>query len=117
MGSHKDLKVWEKAIVLADKIYDVTDSFPPNQRFSLVKQLQSAIVSVPSNIAEGSSRGGKKEFIHFLHIARGSLAEADTQLIIANRRGYINAEVYKEINTLADEVGRMLTKLIQSLKQ
>ncbi len=108
--------VWQKAIELADIVLTATDVFPGDQRFSLTKQLQNSIVSVPSNIAEGSARGTKKEFIYFLHIARGSLAEADTQLIIAQRRGYISSAAYEEINTLANHVGRMLTKLIQTLK-
>lgn len=116
MGSHKDLIVWQKSIELADIVLVATDNFPNAQRFSLTKQLQNCIVSVPSNIAEGSARGTKKEFIHFLHIARGSLAEADTQLIIANRRGYITSKKYDDINMLATQVGRMLTKLIQTLK-
>jgi four helix bundle protein len=116
MGSHKDLKVWQKAIELADKVFIATDSFPSDQRFSLARQLQASIVSVPSNIAEGSARSSKKEFLYFLHVARGSLAEADTQLIIARHRGYIKDMLYKEIELLANESGRMLTKLIQTLK-
>jgi four helix bundle protein len=116
VGSHKDLHVWQKAIVLANKVYDVTEEYPKHQLFSLAQQLQRSIVSVSSNIAEGSARNSTKEFIYYLNVARGSLAEADTQLIISNNRGYINDETYAEINKLADEVGRMLTKLIQSLK-
>lgn len=116
MGSHKELIVWQKSIDLVDKVFMATDNFPSDQRFSLTQQLQRCILSVPSNIAEGSARGTRKEFVYFLHIARGSLAEADTQLIVAQRRGYLSDIDYKEINTLADEVGRMLTRLIQKLK-
>lgn len=90
--SHKDLEVWKNAIAFVTFIYKVTDHFPESEKFGLQSQLRRASVSIPSNIAEGAGRNYKKEFIQFLHIALGSLAETDTQLIISNNLSYISKE-------------------------
>jgi four helix bundle protein len=114
MKSHyKNLLVWQKAIALVTQVYVVTRSFPREELYGLTSQIRRAAVSVPSNIAEGQARRTTGEFRQFLGIAKGSLAELDTQLIIAENLGYL-----KEAGTLFEqvaEVGRMLSGLICSL--
>jgi len=85
---HHDLRVWQEAMVLATDVYAATAAFPDTERFGLVAQLRRAAVSVPSNIAEGCARATDRELLHFLHVARGSLAELDTQLRLAERLGF-----------------------------
>lgn len=115
--SFRDLLVWQRAMQLANKIYDAALIFPKEEMFGLASQMRRSAVSVASNIAEGSQRGGKKEFIHFLTIARGSLAELLTQLILAQDRKYVSHSQYEEIYQLIDEVSRMSMRLVQSLKR
>ncbi|MEZ5465197.1 MAG: four helix bundle protein [Lysobacteraceae bacterium] len=88
MRPHHDLRVWQDAMALVTRIYEVTVDFPADERFGLTAQLRRAAVSVPSNVAEGAARGGRKEFVHLLTIARGSLSELDTQLRIAVNLGF-----------------------------
>jgi len=83
MQTHKDLDVWKLGIELVKDVYLFCESFPGNERFGLASQMQRAAVSIPSNIAEGSARKGKNELIQFLYVAQGSLAELETQVIIA----------------------------------
>lgn len=114
--THQKLIVWQPSIRLVDLIYDITDKFPQKEIFNLVSQMQRAAVSIPSNIAEGRARGSDKDFIHFLLIARGSVCELDTQLLICKKRNYINQENFEKACELCDEVNRKLTKLIMSIK-
>ena len=114
--SYKDLVVWQKGIELVSLIYKISKRFPSEERFGLVSQMQRAAVSVPSNIAEGRGRRSRKDFIQFLYFALGSLAELDTQLIIAEKQGYTEKTDYNEIVRLMTEVRMMLSKLISSLK-
>jgi four helix bundle protein len=88
--THKDLDVWKEAVMLVKKIYELTSVFPKEEIYGLTSQIRRAVVSIPSNIAEGAARNSRKEFIQFLYIALGSCAELDTQLIIAKELGYIN---------------------------
>ena len=92
-----------KARELVKSVYILTNSFPKDEQFSLTSQVRRCAVSVPSNVAEGCGRQSNKETIHFLHIARGSLFELETQLILANDLGYIPSE----INTILEEVERV----------
>lgn len=90
-----DLLVWQEAIQLVKMVYEVTAGFPRDELYGLTSQMRRAAVSVPSNIAEGAARFGTKEFLQFLAIARGSLSEIETQIIIANRLGFIgNRKIY-----------------------
>lgn len=114
MKSHKDLLVYQKALNLVTAIYAITKSFPEDEQFGLTSQLRRASVSVPSNISEGAGRKGKKEFIHFLFIALGSLNEIETQLEISKRLDYI--QDIDEINNELIHIKRMLLKLIENLK-
>ena len=114
MKHYKDLLVWQKAIALVTQVYVLTRSFPREEWYGLTSQIRRAAVSVPSNIAEGQARLTPGEFRHFLGIARGSLAELDTQLIIAEKLGYLAAPcpVFEQLA----EVGRMLSGLLSSLR-
>jgi len=115
VSSYKDLVVWQRSVELALSIYRLTAAFPKDERFSLTSQVQRAGVSIPSNIAEGYGRGTRKEYKHFLAIARGSTLEVQTQLIIANELGYCDADALKRTESLSEEVSKMLYSLIQKL--
>jgi four helix bundle protein len=109
---HHDLRVWQDAMAMVTKLYKLARTFPDTERFGLIAQMRRAAVSVPSNIAEGAARGGKKEFIQFLTIAKGSLSELDTQLRIAANLGFAD-----HVESLLDEFERlqaMLASLIKS---
>lgn len=116
MKNFKDLNVWQQAIDLADTLYDVTESYPKSQMYSLVQQIQKCGVSVPSNIAEGSERGSTADFIRFLYIAKGSLAELETQLIISHRRKYITDLQMEKFSQEILHIDNMLYRLITTLK-
>lgn len=88
------MDIWVDSIDLTDIVYDFTRDFPTDERFALSSQMQRAVVAVPSNIAEGSGKDSDKDFARFLAISLGSLYELETQLIISQRRGYINTETY-----------------------
>jgi four helix bundle protein len=88
---HHGLRVWQEAMTMVTRLYRVTSVFPESERFGLTSQIRRAAVSVPSNIAEGAGRGGGKEFIRFLRVARGSLSELDAQLRIAENLGFVRS--------------------------
>jgi len=88
INSYRDLLVWQKGMALAKQIYTMTRAFPDDERFGLIAQMRRAAISIPSNIAEGQVRQGRKEFVQFLSHAGGSLAELDTQLLLAVEFGY-----------------------------
>jgi four helix bundle protein len=113
----KDLIAWQKALALVNVIYDATDKFPKAEIFSLTNQIRRAAVSIPSNIAEGQAHHSHREFLHSLRHSRGSLAELETQLLIAAARKYLNEEHKLEILTRIDELSRILSGLISSLKE
>ena len=114
MKHYKDLLVWQKAIALVTQIYVVTRSFPREELYGLTSQIRRSAISIPSNIAEGQARLTPGEFRHFLGMAKGSLAELDTQLIIAQKLGCLT-EADPLFEQLA-EVGRMLSGLLSSLR-
>jgi four helix bundle protein len=113
--SHKDLHVWRKSVALASKVYNATSDLPDDERYGLTRQIRRSAVSVASNIAEGAARGRRTEFIHFLTIARGSLTELETQVLIAANLRMLN-EALRLDEDIA-EVGRMLTALIRKLTE
>jgi four helix bundle protein len=88
--THHNLEVWQAGINLVREIYGITEGFPKQERFGLTNQIRRCAVSVPSNIAEGCARLTDREFLHFLGVARGSLSELETQLIIARELGYLD---------------------------
>ena len=115
--SYSDLLVWQKSMQLVTDTYKITDRFPKNELFGLTSQLKRAIVSVPSNIAEGQGRNSTKEFIYHLSIAYGSLMEAETQIQIAANLYFIEQAAADKLLSQAAEVGRMLNGLSKSLMQ
>jgi four helix bundle protein len=113
--SYSDLIVWQKAVLLTLEAYRITKQFPREERFALVDQMRRAAVSIPSNIAEGRSRGTAKDFSHFLRTALGSAAELETQLIISHKLTYCTAADYEKVSSLLSEVRRMLHAIINKL--
>ncbi|MFN9417077.1 MAG: four helix bundle protein [Pirellula sp.] len=111
---YRELIAWQKAMALVKHVYEVTRDFPDHEKFGLISQLRRCAVSIPSNIAEGQARNTTGEFKQFIGVARGSIAELTTQLLIAEQLGYLNAP--QQIIDLAEEVGRILTGLSQSLR-
>jgi four helix bundle protein len=114
-GTFRDLIVWQKAVDLATAVYGVTRTMPAVERFGLTGQMRRAAVSVPSNIAEGNARNKIGDYLQFLSIARGSLAELETQLLIAQRLRMLG-DTAELLNRL-QEVRRMLQALMQSLRR
>ena len=116
LKSYQDLEVWKKSIELAEKVYRISAKFPPEEKFGITGQVRRAVISVPANIAEGSERHGTGEFLQFLGIANGSLAEAETLLILAQRLGMATSEQISPLLAQAGQVGRMLNGLKRSLR-
>jgi four helix bundle protein len=114
--SYRDLIAWQKAMRFVVEIYQATQSFPREERYGLANQLRRAAVSVPNNIAEGQAHFSRREFHHFLAHARGSLVEIETQLIIAQKLGYLDATKSQLLLDEAAELGRILNGLIGSIK-
>ena len=112
---HKKLDVWQAAMRVAQMVYRLTNTFPSEERFGLVPQMRRAVVSIPSNIAEGAARQGKREFKNFGSMAQGSLSELDTQLELSVLLGYASREDLEGITTHFVRVDKMLTGLIKSL--
>lgn len=110
----RDLLIWQKAILLAKQVYELSRDFPPDERFGLTSQIRRAVVSVSSNIAEGHSRQGR-EFAHFFSIARGSLAEVESQLYLAAELGFTNLTALDPLLALASEIHRMTVSLVSKL--
>ena len=115
--SYQDLEVWKKAIILVTEIYATSKDFPKEETYSLTSQIRRAAVSVPSNIAEGWGRNKPKEYIQFLRIARGSLLEVETQLIIAKNLSYTDSQTMQKISQKTEIVNKMLNALINSLNK
>lgn len=116
VNSYKDLIVWQKSFHLAILVYQMTISFPREELYALVSQMRRAAVSIPSNIAEGYSRRGKKEYLQFLEIAFGSSAELETQLLLARELNYLSEENLKISLELLVEVRKMLSALMAKLR-
>lgn len=115
ISDYKNLLVWQKAMDLVVEIYNITKLLPKEETYCISDQLRRSAVSVPSNIAEGQSRNSVKEFIQFLAIARGSLAELETQLIICERVNMITINDIIKAQDLSSEVGKMINGLISNL--
>lgn len=115
--SHRDLKVWQIALDVTEALYRITAGWPKHEQYGLVSQVRRAAVSVPANIAEGAGRRTPGEFMHFVGIARGSLAELETLLIVARRLNYIDEPTYRLVLNDILELGRMTTGLLRSLEE
>jgi four helix bundle protein len=114
VSTHKDLNVWKKAMDLAAQVYSLTAKFPKEELYGLTSQIRRSAVSIPSNIAEGAARHSRKEFIQFLHIASGSVAELETQLLLAIPIGLLSGD---HIISHVEEVRKILLGLLRSLKK
>jgi four helix bundle protein len=114
MAGFKDLNVWQQGKELAVSIYNITSAGAFKTDFGLRDQIRRAAVSIPSNIAEGDERGTNKEAVRFFYIAKGSLAELQTQLIIANEIGYIDSKILKDMDERCHALGKMLGSLIKA---
>lgn len=115
MFNFEKLTVWQKAVDFADLVYVSTRNFPADERFGLTNQMRRAAVSISSDIAEGSSRHSKSDFIRFVEIATGSVFEVVSQAFVARRQNFVNEKQFAAIYTNAEEVGRMLSGLRNSL--
>ena len=113
---HHDLVVWRESVELAKYIYELTANYPKEENFGLISQARRAAVSISANIAEGAARSYKKEFLQFLMIARGSLSELETLIIISSKVGYIGQEQEIEAMDKIDHIGGLLNGLITSVR-
>ncbi len=114
--SYRDLVAWNEAMELVTEIYRVTHNFPKEEIFGLVSQLRRSAISIPGNIAEGKGRLSKGEFRQFLGNARGSLAEVETQILIAQNLSYLNEPEINRLLAMVEEVGKVLNGLLSAVK-
>jgi four helix bundle protein len=117
MRLHENLDVWKKAIDFVVEIYKMTETFPADERFGLTSQIRRASVSIPANIAEGAGRESDKDYLRFLSIAQGSTSEVETELLIANRLGFLSTTKYEKARASLDEIGRMNAGLANHLRR
>ncbi len=116
MAGYQDLRVWQLGIDITKYVYQITSSFPTSEKYGLTSQLRRCAVSIPSNIAEGHSRASRQELKRFCLIAKGSLAELETQLIIAQELGFGDRSSINDLMDLLLEEGRMLSGLCRTLR-
>ena len=117
MHKLEDLNIWHKAMLVTEQVYELSASFPKEEKFGLTSQIRRCAVSVPSNIAEGAGRNTKGEFANFLGIANGSLYELQTQLLLASRLDFVSKNIVNRIIELVIEIQRMNYGLIKTLKK
>lgn len=115
--SYRDLKVWQKSMDLTVRTYEVTKGFPSEERYGLTSQMRRAAASVPANIAEGRERRSTREFLQFLGIARGSLAELETFLTLSERLGLLQSETGNRLLGESAEINRMLESMMRALER
>jgi four helix bundle protein len=111
--THKDLIVWQKAMNFVEEVYKLTDAIPKSELYGLTSQIRRSAVSIPSNIAEGAARNHDKEFLQFLYVALGSVAELETQLLLAERLKFVSAVPIDNLS----EVKKLLLGLIRTKKR
>jgi four helix bundle protein len=117
MASYRDLEVWKKSISLTKSAYKLTEDLPSTERFGLSSQMQRAAVSVAANIAEGNGRMHRGDYIYHLSMAKGSLCELETLMILSVELGYLSRVQVREAWKQSDEVGKMLATMIIKLKK
>lgn len=113
---YRELKVWQLAMNLAEQCYLATKSFPKEELFGLTSQIRRAAASIPANIAEGQGRAHTKEFLNHLSMARGSLMELESHLILSQRVGLVDLKILGSLLSMSDEISRMLSGLRKALK-
>jgi len=116
MRSWSDLIIWKKSHQFTLDVYKITANFPESEKYGIISQIRRAAYSVPSNIVEGHSRKTDKEFLNFLHIARGSLEEVKYFLLLSKDLNYLASEVYEKLISLASEVSYLLQKFIGAIQ-
>lgn len=116
VSSHRKLIVWQKSMELVESVYRISQAFPVSEQYGLTSQIRRSTISVPANIAEGSARGSAKDYSNFLAIAKGSLMETETLLVIAVRLGYLKAKDAESAMGLIAEVSKMLTAIRAKLQ-
>ncbi len=112
-----NLEVWKRSLSFVTKIYKITAKYPNEEKFGLVSQMRRAAVSIPSNIAEGAARNSKKEFINFLHIAQGSAAELETQILISRNLHFITTSDTEPLLQEFEEISKMIIGLQKLLRR
>jgi four helix bundle protein len=117
MRPHQKLEAWSKAIELVTDVYKSSEHFPKEERYGLTGQIRRAAVSIPANIAEGAGRRSQKEFAHFLSNSQGSASELETELIIANRLGYLDETTFARLMSQLERIGRLITGLMRHLSR
>jgi four helix bundle protein len=115
--SYKELKVWERADDLAFRVFDLAETFPRKYLYDLTSQLRRAALSVPTNIAEGCASFHSGEFLQFLNISRRSLSETQYLLYFVSRRGLIKQTQLSELDSISEEIGKMLNALAKSIRK
>jgi four helix bundle protein len=115
--NYRDLIAWQKAMDLSVTAYEISRKLPKEEQYGLTSQIRRALVSIPSNIAEGHARRSTKEFVRFLSVAHGSLAEIETQFLLAERLNYLASPDLIPVMKLASEVGRLINGLTKSLSK
>jgi four helix bundle protein len=115
--THTGLNFYKLSLTLVERTYRITKDYPRNERFGLISQMQRAAVSVPSNIAEGAAYGSGKEYLRFLRMSAGSLSELETQYVISERLGYINANVSADVANEILDIRKQLFGFIRKLKE
>jgi four helix bundle protein len=116
ISSHKELIVWKKSMELVRQIYLLTEDFPADEKYGLTSQMQRAVVSIPSNIAEGYLRGHRKEYIQFLSVSLGSAAELETQILICKSLNKFSGLDFLKLEMLLSEVIKMLYTMVRKMK-
>lgn len=113
MRPHQKLEAWSKAIELVTDVYKNSEHFPKEERYGLTSQIRRAAVSIPANLAEGAGRRSQKEFAHFLSNSQGSASELETDLIIANKLGYLDEATFTKLIGQLERIGRLITGLVR----
>lgn len=111
----RDLLVWQKAHLLALKVYECSKVFPSEEKYGLISQLRRSVSSIPTNIVEGQKRNSTKDFLHFLNTADASLEETKYLILLSKDLGYLGYQEYDDLNAMCDEVGKMLNGLQKKL--
>jgi len=117
LKSYRGLDVWQKSVDLVVLVYQLANTFPSEEKFGLTSQMKKAAVSIPANIAEGYGRTHRGDYLRHLSMAKGSLAELETHMVVAGRLNLIKRKEARETWNVAQDVGKMLTKLIQTLQK
>ena len=116
MHNYRELKIWQRSMDFVVKIYEVSLSFPKEEKYGLISQIRRCVVSVPSNISEGAGRGTNRQFRQFLEVSMGSINEAQTQIELAHRVKYLSKEVYESLIDEALQIYKMILGFYNSLK-